>query len=270
MFPPIDPVAVSFGPVLIRWYALAYLAGFLLGWRYCLYLSRPRTQPVPAGTAVPQDYDDYLTWAVLGTVIGGRIGYVLFYNAADYFQHPFEILKVWHGGMSFHGGMVGVIGAAWIFTRLRKLGFFAFTDVLACVTPIGLFFGRIANFINGELYGRASDVPWAIVFPRGGDVPRHPSQLYEATLEGLVLFLILFAVSRVPRLRYRPGFISGSFLFLYGAFRFALEFFREPDAQLGFLYGGATMGQLLCIPMMLFGLAIILWSERRAHRARRG
>jgi phosphatidylglycerol:prolipoprotein diacylglycerol transferase len=257
-FPPLDPVAFAFGPIEIRWYAIAYLAGFLLGWRLCLWLARQN----PNGPSA-KDYDDYLTWAVIGTVLGGRIGYVLFYQLEYYIAHPLEIVEVWHGGMSFHGGMLGVLVAAWIFTRRRHLGFFVFTDVLACVVPVGLFFGRLANFINGELYGRVTDVPWAVIFPRGGDVPRHPSQLYEATFEGLVLFLLMLWLSQKKPLRARPGFLSGVFLTCYGLFRFGLEFFRQPDAQIGFLLGGTTMGQWLCVPMFLFGVYLILRSERR-------
>ncbi len=213
-------------------------------------------------------YDEFLTWAVVGVVLGGRAGYILFYNAEDYFAHPLEMLKVWHGGMSFHGGMMGVIGAAYLFTKQHKIGFFAFTDVLACVTPIGLGLGRLANFVNGELYGRETNVPWGVIFPRGGDVPRHPSQIYEAILEGVVLFLILFVVSKNKKWRARPGILSGVFLFGYGLFRLSIEFFREPDQQLGFLYAGATMGQLLCLPMILFGLYLILRSERRRAKPR--
>jgi phosphatidylglycerol---prolipoprotein diacylglyceryl transferase len=259
VFPPLDPVALSVGPLVIRWYALAYLAGFIIGWRYCQYLARQN----PKGPK-PALYDDFLTWAVIGVVLGGRIGYILFYNAEDYFSHPLEMFAVWHGGMSFHGGMLGVIGAAYLFTKRHKVGFFAFTDILACVTPIGLGLGRIANFVNGELYGRETDVPWAVIFPRGGDVPRHPSQIYEAILEGLVLFLILFTVSQNKKWRARPGILSGVFLFGYGLFRLAIEFFREPDQQIGFLYAGATMGQLLCLPMICYGLYLVLRSERRA------
>ena len=259
IFPPLDPIAISLGPLVVRWYAFAYLAGFIIGWRYCLYLA----QRNPAGPK-PELYDDFLTWAVIGVVLGGRVGYILFYNAEDYFAHPLEMFEVWHGGMSFHGGMLGVIGAAYLYTRRHKVSFFAFTDILACVTPIGLGLGRIANFVNGELFGRETDVPWAVIFPRGGDVPRHPSQIYEAILEGLVLFLILFAVSQNKKWRARPGVLSGVFLFGYGLFRLSIEFFREPDQQLGFLYGGATMGQLLCMPMICFGLYLVLRSERRA------
>lgn len=261
VFPPLDPVALSIGPLAIRWYALAYLAGFLLGWRYCLYLARQN----PKGPSAEM-FDEYLTWAVIGTVIGGRLGYIFFYQADYYFAHPLEMLQVWHGGMSFHGGMLGVIGAAWLFTRKHKISFFAFTDVLACVTPIGLGLGRVANFINGELYGRQTDMPWGMIFPRGGDVPRHPSQLYEALLEGVLLFVVLFLLSRRKNIRARHGFISGAFLFGYGVFRFLIECLREPDAQLGLLAAGLTMGQWLCIPMVMYGCYLILWSEKRATR----
>jgi phosphatidylglycerol:prolipoprotein diacylglycerol transferase len=261
LFPPLDPVALSLGPMVIRWYALAYLAGFILGWRYCLYLARKN----PKGPT-PQQYDDFLTWAVIGTVLGGRLGYIIFYQPEYYFAHPLEMLQVWHGGMSFHGGMLGVLAASLIFTRIRHIGFFAFTDVLACVTPIGLGLGRLANFVNGELFGRPTDLPWGVIFPNGGDVPRHPSELYEAFMEGFILLIVMFFIARRQHFRARPGFLSGWFLLLYGIFRFGLEFFREPDAQLGVLWLGATMGQLLCTPMILFGLYLIFWSERRAVR----
>ena len=259
-FPAFNPVAISIGPLAIRWYALAYLAGFLLGWRTCLALARQN----PKGPG-PQLYDDFLSWAVIGTVLGGRIGYIFFYQADYYFQHPLEMLEVWHGGMSFHGGALGVISAAWLYARSHKISFFAFTDLLAVVTPIGLGLGRIANFVNGELFGRVTDAPWGMIFPRGGDLPRHPSQLYEAGLEGAVLFAIMMLLARQEKLRARTGFLSGAFLLGYGIFRFSVEFLREPDPQLGFLFAGATMGQLLCMPMILFGLYLILRSERRTE-----
>jgi phosphatidylglycerol:prolipoprotein diacylglycerol transferase len=252
-FPDFDPVAISIGPIAIRWYALAYLAGFLLGWRYCLALAHKNPED-PS----PQHFDDFLSWAVIGTVLGGRLGYVLFYQNDYYASHLVEILQVWHGGMSFHGGAAGVITAAWLFTRKYKLNFFAFTDLLAVVTPIGLGLGRIANFINGELFGRVTTVPWGMVFPRGGDLPRHPSQLYEAALEGLLLFTVMALLARLPRIRAQTGFLSGVFLLGYGFCRFLIEFLREPDQQLGFLVAGATMGQLLCLPMMALGLYLIL------------
>ena len=255
IFPQFDPVAFSLGPLVVRWYALAYLVGLVAGWRWCMAMAR-KDQNAPR----PELFDEFLTWAVIGVVLGGRLGYILFYNAGDYFAHPLEMFKVWHGGMSFHGGMTGVIFAAWLFARHKKIKFFAFTDLLACVTPIGLGLGRLANFVNGELYGRVTDAPWGIIFPRGGDLPRHPSQLYEAFFEGLVLLIIMFLLHRSPKVRARLGFLSGSFLTLYGVMRFSIEFFREPDAQLGFLFAGATMGQLLCIPMIIAGLIIIWWS----------
>jgi len=257
VFPPLDPVAVSIGPLVIRWYALAYLAGFVAGWQWCMAMAR-RDKNAPR----PELFDEFLTWAVCGVILGGRIGYVLFYNGPEYWAHPLEALKVWHGGMSFHGGMTGVIVAAILFTRRKKVPFFAFTDLLACVTPIGLGLGRLANFVNGELYGRETDMPWGMIFPRGGDVPRHPSQLYEAATEGLLLLIIMFFLQRQPKVRARMGLLSGLFLCLYGLMRFGIEFFREPDAQLGFLFAGATMGQLLCLPMIVAGLAIIVWSGK--------
>ena len=257
-FPHLDPVALSFGSLVIRWYALAYVAGLIAGWRWSMALAREDANAPQAAL-----YDEFLTWAVGGVLLGGRIAYVLFYNAAEYMAHPLEVLKIWHGGMSFHGGMTGVILAAILFTGRHKVSFLAFTDLLACVTPIGLGLGRLANFVNGELYGRVTDVPWGIIFPRGGDLPRHPSQLYEALAEGLLLLLIMFVLSRQPKIRARAGVLSGAFLLLYGSMRFGIEFFREPDAQLGFLFAGATMGQLLCVPMIVAGAGIIAWALRK-------
>jgi phosphatidylglycerol:prolipoprotein diacylglycerol transferase len=252
-YPVIDPVIVSFGPFAIRWYALAYIAGLVIGWRYCLSLARR-----PPLVARPQDIDDFLVWATLGVVLGGRIGYVLFYNLDRYVAEPLEALKLWHGGMSFHGGMLGVGLAIVLFCRQRKIPLLAFADIIACAVPIGLFFGRIANFINAELWGRPSDVPWAMIFPTDPEhVPRHPSQLYEAALEGVVLFVILWLLQRSGA-RQRQGFISGAFLAGYGAARIAVEFFRQPDPQLGYLFFGITMGQLLSIPLVLAGLWLML------------
>ena len=259
-YPAIDPVLISFGPLAIRWYALAYVVGLLIGWRYCLRIAM---QPplIAAREKVRELVDDFLVWATLGVILGGRTGYVLFYRPEFYFSEPSEIVKLWHGGMSFHGGTLGVLVALYLFCRQRRINFLAFADIIACAVPIGLFFGRIANFINGELWGRVTDVPWAMVFPTGGPDPRHPSQLYEAGLEGIVLFLLLFGL-RVAGARFRPGLISGAFLAGYGVARITGEFFRQPDANLGFLWGGATMGQLLSIPVLLLGL-FLLWRARR-------
>lgn len=258
-FPNIDPVAFHIGPLPVRWYALAYIAGVILGWRYAVALVRkePRWPTEPL-------FEAYISWVILGIVLGGRMGYVLFYNLPMFLQHPLEIFMLWHGGMSFHGGFLGVLAATALFCRRHALSFLTFTDVVCCVVPIGLFFGRIANFINGELFGRVSDVPWAMVFPHGGDLPRHPSQLYHAGLEGLSLLLILGLMARHERIRAREGFLSGMFLVLYGVFRGFVECFREPDAQIGFLFGGITMGQILCIPMIFFGL-LLLARARQKH-----
>jgi phosphatidylglycerol:prolipoprotein diacylglycerol transferase len=260
-FPGIDPVAIAIGPFLIRWYALAYIAGLLLGWRYTLVLADR-----PPRLVRRQDIDDFLVWATLGVVLGGRLGYVLFYNPGYYLGHPIEALYLWHGGMSFHGGALGVMAAIALFTRGRGIPMLAFADIICEAVPIGLFFGRIANFINGELFGRVTEVPWAMVFPSGGPLPRHPSQLYESLCEGLLLFLLLFAAERSGARRH-PGTISGLFLAGYAVARMSGELFRQPDAQLGFLIFGTTMGQLLSLPLLLAGIALILWARHRPAAA---
>ena len=257
-FPQIDPIAVQLGPLAIRWYALAYIAGIVLGWQYALKLCREMPKLV-----TPQQMDDFIVWLTLGIILGGRIGYVLFYNPMHFLQNPGQVLQLWHGGMSFHGGLGGVLLAMLLFARKRGIRFFALADVVAVCVPFGLFFGRLANFVNGELFGRASDVPWAMVFPHGGPSPRHPSQLYEAALEGVVLFAVLWLLMRMGA-RGKPGIISGAFLIGYGLARFTVEFAREPDAQLGYLSFGLTMGQYLTLPMLAFGAALIVWANRRA------
>jgi phosphatidylglycerol:prolipoprotein diacylglycerol transferase len=257
-FPQIDPIALQIGPLAVRWYALAYIAGIVLGWQYALKLCREMPKLV-----TPQQMDDFIVWLTLGIILGGRVGYVLFYNPMHFLQNPGEILQLWHGGMSFHGGLGGVLLAMYLFARKRGIRFFALADVVAVCVPFGLFFGRLANFVNGELFGRASDVPWAMVFPHGGPLPRHPSQLYEAALEGVVLFAVLWLLMRMGA-RDKPGIISGAFLVGYGLARFLVEFAREPDAQLGYLSFGLTMGQYLTLPMLAFGAALIVWAKRRA------
>ena len=258
-FPIIDPVIFAVGPFAIRWYALAYIVGLVAGWRMAM-----RIAARPDSLVTSTQVDGFLLWATLGVVLGGRLGYVLFYNLDYYLQHPVDILAVWQGGMSFHGGMLGVILAMLAYCRLSGIRFLAFTDVIACVTPIGLFFGRIANFINGELWGRvAPDVAWAMAFPTGGPVPRHPSQLYQAAMEGLLLFLLLNLLRWNSRVMDKPGTISGVFLIGYGIARIVGELFREPDAQIGYLIGGTTMGQWLSLPMVLFGIGVVWWSRRQ-------
>lgn len=259
-FPDIDPVAVAIGPLEIRWYALAYLCGFLLGWAYALHLARldPKSRPNK------EDIDDFLPWAVLGVILGGRLGYTIFYQPGIYLSEPLEILKVWHGGMSFHGGALGVIAALILYSWKHKIELFRLSDIVCACVPIGLFLGRIANFINGELFGRAAptDLPWSIVFPRGGDIPRHPSQLYEALLEGAILFLILFTLMKIKDVRSTPGIVTGIFLAGYGLARFLVEYFREPDMHLGLIGGVASMGQILSMPMILLGAGVCLYSIR--------
>jgi phosphatidylglycerol:prolipoprotein diacylglycerol transferase len=252
-FPNLDPVIVSFGPVAIRWYALAYVIGLVLGWRYIRYLAKGAVPGLNQRAA-----DDFLVWCTPGVILGGRLGYVIFYQPGYFIDHPGQIPVIWQGGMSFHGGMLGVIAALLLFARLRKLNVLSVADAAACAVPIGLFFGRIANFINGELYGRASDVSWAMVFPSGGPAPRHPSQLYEAFGEGLLLFIVLTVLVFVFRASRRPGVLTGVFLIGYGLSRIVVELFREPDAFLGFIFGGISMGQILSLPMILFGLYLVL------------
>jgi phosphatidylglycerol---prolipoprotein diacylglyceryl transferase len=255
LFPQFDPVIVQLGPLSIRWYALAYITGLVIGWR--LVRRFVRLAPV---VATPLQVDDFLTWATLGVVLGGRIGYVLFYQPAVYLAHPAMILAVWEGGMSFHGGMLGVTIAIIVFCRRNAIPLLGFADRIAIVAPIGLGLGRCANFINGELWGRPAPdwLPWAMIFPRAGMVPRHPSQLYEALMEGVLLFAVMFVVSRRESVRVRFGMLTGIFLCGYAVARITAEYFREPDAFLGFLAFGATMGQILSIPMLLAGIWLIV------------
>lgn len=255
-FPVFDPIAVSFGPFAVRWYALAYIGGIVLGWLYARAIIRNGGLWGGASPISLTDMDDFILWVTLGIILGGRTGYVLFYNLDFFASHPAAILRLWEGGMSFHGGFLGCVVAVVLFGWRRHISVLSLGDITCAVGPIGLFLGRIANFINGELWGRPSDVPWAMVFPHGGPLPRHPSQLYEAGLEGLMLFVVLAIMIRAGALR-RPGLIVGSFAVLYGLARITGEFFREPDPQLGFLWGGLTMGMLLSVPMILAGLGFL-------------
>jgi phosphatidylglycerol:prolipoprotein diacylglycerol transferase len=261
-YPDFDPILVQIGPFAIRWYALAYVFGILFGWLYARALiRRERLWGGPAPMTV-LDFDDFVIWVTLGIILGGRIGYVLFYNPTHFVAHPAEIIEVWHGGMSFHGGFAGCVVAVLAFAFKRGIPTLSLGDITCAVGPIGLFLGRIANFINSELWGRAADVPWAMVFPNGGPVARHPSQLYEAALEGLVLFGVLAVAMRMGALK-RPGLIIGLFAVGYAIARITCEFFREPDPQLGFLWGGLTMGMLLSVPLMIAGFGFILYALRR-------
>jgi phosphatidylglycerol:prolipoprotein diacylglycerol transferase len=268
--PVIDPVALQIGAFAVRWYALAYIAGLIGGWFYARRLTMSERLWTGLKRPTPDHIDDLIVWVALGVVLGGRVGYILFYNFDGYLADPLEIFAIWRGGMSFHGGFLGAILAILLFARARGLSGLAMLDLAAVVTPIGLFFGRIANFINGELWGRpAPDFPLAVVFPEGGPIPRHPSQLYEAIAEGLILFIVLAIAVRRFGFR-RPGLIGGVFVFGYAMARIVCEFFREPDPQLGFLFGsslellggGVTMGMLLSLPMALVGL-IAIWLAAR-------
>lgn len=257
IFPQIDPVALSIGPVDIRWYALSYLAGFLIG----LWAIKKFIRKYPSSYMRDVMFDDLLTWVIIGVILGGRLGYVVFYNAGFYLENPMDAFKIWEGGMAFHGGLIGVITAMILFAWKHKIPFFALSDRVAIVTPIGLFFGRIANFINGELYGRATDVPWGMIF-REGDIARHPSQIYQAATEGLILFILLVTLQRSQYVRENFGILSGTFLSAYAFMRFFVEYTRQPDEQLGFLSLGLSMGQWLCIPMFIAGIVIAKFGRR--------
>ncbi len=252
--PEIDPVAFSIGPLAVRWYGLMYLAGFGAGW--ALGLSRIKKGLAPVTRT---QFDDLLFFSVLGVILGGRLGYVLFYKPGYYFSHPLEIFAVWQGGMSFHGGLLGVMLAMVFAARRHQIDWLRLMDFVAPLVPLGIAAGRLGNFINGELWGRPTDLPWAMVFRGGGDMPRHPSQLYQFALEGLTLFVLLWWFSSRPRPR---GQVSALFLIGYGVLRFTAEFGREPDAFLGYLALGMTMGQWLCVPMIAGGLWLFAWSRR--------
>ncbi|CAM3716975.1 prolipoprotein diacylglyceryl transferase [Vibrio aquimaris] len=256
-FPNIDPVLISFGPLSIRWYGLMYLIGFA----FALWLANRRADQADSGWTREQ-VSDLLFAGFLGVVIGGRIGYVVFYNFDLFLQDPLYLFKVWTGGMSFHGGLLGVISAMFWYAKKNGRTFFGVADFIAPLVPFGLGMGRLGNFMNGELWGRVTDVPWAMVFPTGGPLPRHPSQLYEMALEGIVLFLILNWFIKKPR---PLGAVSGLFLAGYGSFRFLVEYVREPDAHLGLFGGFISMGQILSLPMVVGGILMMLWAYKRGH-----
>lgn len=261
-YPSIDPVLVTLGPLPIRWYALAYIAGLVLGWAYARALVQDERlwgkTPRPDKIVI----DDLLVYVAAGVILGGRLGYVLFYNFAYYLENPLEIFAVWKGGMAFHGGFVGAALGIYVLARMRHVSFASLCDVCAAVVPLGIFLGRIANFIKPELWGRTSDVSWAMVFPGAGPLPRHPSQLYEAALEGAALFAVLHIAVKLGAFK-RPGLATGIFCVGYGIARIICEFFREPDPQLGFLFGGATMGMLLSLPLIILGAIFIKAAMRK-------
>lgn len=258
-FPNIDPIALELGPLAIRWYSLAYIAGILLGWWIIVRELAAR----PLKNLNKKAIDDMIVWAIIGIMAGGRLGYCFFYKPDHYLQNPLEILQLWHGGMSFHGGFAGFVLAFYLFCRKYNVRFLALMDLMACVAPIGIGLGRLANFINGELYGRVTDSPLGMIFPNSDGEARHPSQLYEALSEGLILFIIMMCLLKLSTIRNRVGALSGLFCIGYGIARITCEFFREPDAYLGFLFAGATMGQLLSLPMIAVGAYLLYSSFRR-------
>ena len=267
-FPDFDPVIFQIGPFALRWYALAYVAGIALGWWYAVRLIRSQRIWSPAASPITQaQADDLILWITLGIILGGRIGYVLFYRPDLIWTDPLEIPQIWKGGMAFHGGALGVLVAIVFYARSQKLDMLRLADLVAPCAPFGLFFGRIANFVNAELWGRPTNLPWGVVFPTGGPFPRHPSQLYEALLEGIVLFLILRWATHGAKLLPRRGMVTGLFLLFYGLFRIGVELVREPDFHMPDFPLGLTMGMLLSIPMALAGAALILWARRRQETA---
>lgn len=254
----IDPEIFRIGPIALKWYSMAYIGGLLGGWWWMIKFTKVKDTPFSR-----LQVDEFAFSALLGVILGGRLGYVLFYKPMEYLNDPISIFKVWEGGMSFHGGLIGVMLAIWWFTRTRKISIHRFSDYMACTVPIGLFFGRVANFINGELWGAPSDAAYAMKFPTGGDVGRHPSQLYEAFLEGIVLFAVCNFLMRRTKALFYPGMTVGVFFVGYGFFRYIVEFVRMPDEHLGKLWGFISMGQLLSLPMIAFGLYLILRAVKK-------
>ena len=250
----LNPVLINFGFLEIRWYSLAYIFGILIGWWIAKKIINFKIQNLNLEFD-NKIFDDLISYIIISIIIGGRLGYVIFYNLSYYLSNPFDIFKIWQGGMSFHGALLGIILATYIFSKKVKVNYFFFLDLVACVAPIGIFFGRIANFINGELYGKPTELFWSVIFPKIDEIPRHPSQLYEATLEGLVLFIIL--ISLIYKESTKRGVVSGLFMILYGLFRIISEQFREPDTQIGYLFNMFSMGSVLSFFMILVGLLIL-------------
>lgn len=262
-FPNIDPIIFEIGPFALRWYALAYMVGLFGGWRYMVLLTERRAL-WPQGTPATRAHiDDLLLWVTLGVIVGGRVGYVLFYNAPYYLDNPAAALAVWQGGMAFHGGALGVILAAIYFARKHAIPLLSLGDMVAITVPLGLLLGRLANFINGELWGRVTEAPWGVVFPDAGPLPRHPSQLYEAALEGALLLIVLNILAWRFKAFGKPGLLTGLFLIGYGTSRFLVEMVREPDAHIGFIFNFITMGQILSLPMILAGAGFVYWANKQ-------
>jgi phosphatidylglycerol:prolipoprotein diacylglycerol transferase len=259
LFHNINPIAISLGPISIHWYGIAYVVAIILG----TYIMKVLEKIHKIANLTPEDFDDLVVYIVIGIVAGGRLGDILFYTPNLIMDDFWEIFKIWHGGMSFHGGIIGVGIAVWVFCSRRKKKLLATTDLIACATPIGLFFGRVANFINGELYGRKTDVAWGVIFPSQDFHPRHPSQLYEAFTEGALLFIIMMIAIRIPNIRQHHGRISGIFLISYSIFRMLIENFREPDFHIGYIFNTFTLGQLLSLPMLCLGVFLLTYTSHK-------
>jgi phosphatidylglycerol:prolipoprotein diacylglycerol transferase len=257
-FPNINPIALDLGLLQIRWYAISYVTGILLSWFLILKIIKIKKINIDN-----QTISELISNSIIGIIVGGRLGYVIFYNYEYFSNNLLEIFKVWNGGMSFHGGLIGVIIAVIYTSKRTKTSLMLLADLGAIVSPVGIFFGRIANFINGELYGRVTTHPFGIIFPNGGNIPRHPSQLYEAFFEGFLLFLILLLLLQFKEIIKSNGILTGCFISIYGFFRFFIEFFREPDNHIGLLYLDFSMGQFLCLPMILIGIIFIILSYKR-------
>lgn len=251
LFPAINPEIISVGPVSIKWYSLAYIFGILFGWYYALKLIKKFDLPITAA-----NIENLVTWVIIGIIVGGRLGYVLFYDPVKYLLHPLDILKTYQGGMSFHGGLIGLVVATYFFSKKHKIQYLILCDLMASVASIGIFLGRIANFINAELYGRITNVPWGVIFPDETE-PRHPSQLYEAFCEGILIFIIINILSFKFGSIKRPGLNTGIFLVLYSIFRIIIENFREPDIHIGFIWSSVTLGQILSVPLLIAGIVLI-------------
>jgi len=257
-----DPVLIDLGIFQIRWYSLAYIAGIALGWLYATKIIKKINKEKKYEPIKQENFDELVTYLIIGIILGGRIGYIVFYNLSYYIENFFEVFKIWQGGMSFHGGLIGLIIAVYIFSKNSKTNFFQYTDIISCVAPIGIFFVRIANFINGELYGKISNLPWSVVFPNTDNIARHPSQIYEAILEGFILFLLLNFFAIKKKLLIKTGYLSALFLILYSFLRMISEYFREPDIQIGYLFNYFSMGTLLSVIFLVAGFIIIFFKKK--------
>ena len=257
-----DPVLVDLGFLQIRWYSIAYIAGIILGWIYATKIIKKIKIKYNFISIRPDHFDDLIIYLILGIILGGRLGYVIFYNFDYYIKNYYEIFQLWEGGMSFHGGLLGVVVSTLIFSKVKKISFLNLTDIIACVSPIGIFLGRVANFINGEIFGKTSSLPWAVIFPNGGNVSRHPSQIYEAILEGLILFVLINFFAFKKKLILQAGYISGLFLIFYSVLRIFAELFREPDKHLGYFLNYFSLGTILSIITLLSGFLLIILTKK--------